>query len=193
MARIHAPRQPASLLVARGTTKPAPMPRALTAIGAVGPVAHVALVVALSAIVDGYDPLRDSISELGARDAPYRRLMNLAGFMGLGVALLAFAAGYHLLLRRGRLAPLATGLLIVAGGSMVAVGFFPCDPGCVDVTPTGRLHSLTSTPQAIALPWVAAVSLELHRLAGETRRRNTAGRNTGRDPSARRRATSPRR
>jgi hypothetical protein len=134
--------------------------------GVAGPLAYAALVVALGLLVDGYDPLRASMSELGATDAPYRHVMNVVGFMGLGLAILAFAAGFHLLLRHVRLTVVVTALLVVAGTFMVAVGFFPCDPGCVDVSVTGRLHSLTSTPQAIALPAAGIVSALVFRTDG---------------------------
>lgn len=132
--------------------------RHLLLAGITGPVAYMGLVAGLGALVNGYDPIRDSMSELGAVDSPHGRVMNVGGFMGLGMAIVAFAAGYHLVLRGRRLAGVATGLLVLAGGFMVAVGFFPCDAGCVDVTATGRLHSLTSAPQAVALPAAAMVS-----------------------------------
>lgn len=133
----------------------APLPdtgRCLVLAGLVGPLAYMTLVAALGLMVDGYNPVRDSMSELGAVDAPYRQVMNIGGFMGVGAAMLGFAAGYHLQLRPSRPKPAVTVLLAVAGGFMITVGFFPCDPGCVDVTATGRLHSLTSTPKRSRCP-----------------------------------------
>jgi hypothetical protein len=108
--------------------------------------------------VERLQPDRDTQSELGAVDSPYRLVMNLAGFMGLGVSILAFAAAYWLLLAPSWAKLLATGLLGLAGVDMVVVGFFPCDAGCVDVTATGRLHSVFSMPGAIGLPAAAMVS-----------------------------------
>lgn len=134
------------------------MARRLALVGAVGPPLYVVLVAVLGLLWDGYDPVRDSMSELGGVAAPHGLVMNVAGFMGLGVAILAFAAAYHLLVLDGAWKVTATGLLAVAGVFMVVVGFFPCDAGCVDVTSTGRLHSITSTPQAIALPLAAMAS-----------------------------------
>jgi hypothetical protein len=46
------------------------------------------------------------------------------------------------------------------------VGFFPCDAGCVDVTATGRLHSVFSMPGAIGLPAAAMVSALVFRRDG---------------------------
>jgi hypothetical protein len=97
--------------------------RALALIGVVGPLYYVVLVTVLGMLWNGYDPIRDTQSELGAVDAPYRLVMNL-------------------------------------------VGFFPCDAGCVDVTVTGRLHSLFIMPGAIGLPAAAMVSALVFRRDG---------------------------
>ena len=140
--------------------------RALALIGVVGPVGYLVLVTVLGMLWDGYDPIRDTQSELGAVDAPYRLVMNLAGFMGLGISILAFAAAYWFLLPPSRAKTLATGLLVLAGVGMGVVGFFPCDAGCVDMTVTGRLHSLFSMPGAIGLPAAAMVSALVFRRDG---------------------------
>jgi Protein of unknown function (DUF998) len=138
----------AKVTVTRRTpSEPAPRAnprRALALIGMIGPVLYILLVTALGLLSEGYDPVRDTQSELGAVDSPYQGLMNIAGFMGLGVSILAFSAAYFLLLRKGFVTTLAAGLLAIAGVGMVVVGFFPCDASCVDVTRRGRLHSVFS-------------------------------------------------
>lgn len=53
------------------------------------------------------------------------QVMNVAGFMGLGVSILAFAAAYRLLLGPSLAKILVTGLLVIASVGMVVVGFFP--------------------------------------------------------------------
>lgn len=132
--------------------------RALAVVGAVGPVLYIVLVTTLGLLWDGYSPIRDTQSELGAIDAPNAGLMNVAGFMGLGISILAFSGAYHLLLRRSTAGTLATGLLAIAGVGMVVVGFFPCDAECVDVSRTSELHSAFSMPGAIGLPVAAMCS-----------------------------------
>jgi hypothetical membrane protein len=124
------------------------------------------LVVVLGLLWGGYDPIRQTQSELGAVDSPYGDLMNAAGFMGMGFTILAFAAAYQLLLDDGMTQKLATVLLVVAGLGMVTVGFFPCDAGCVDVTRTGELHSIFSMPAAIGLPAAAMLSSVAFRVDG---------------------------
>jgi len=132
--------------------------RSLALIGVVGPVFYILLVTVLGLLWEGYNPIRDTQSELGAVDSPYRVLMNVAGFMGLGVSILAFSGAYYIVLRNGWAKVLATGLLVIAGVGMVVVGFFPCDAGCVDVTRTGQLHGTFSMPGAIGLPVAAMIS-----------------------------------
>jgi Protein of unknown function (DUF998) len=160
----------AKVTVTRRTpSEPAPRAnprRALALVGMIGPVLYILLVTALGLLWEGYDPVRDTQSELGAVDSPYRGLMNIAGFMGLSVSILAFSAAYFLLLRKGFVTTLAAGLLAIAGVGMVVVGFFPCDAGCVDVTRTGRLHSVFSIPGAVGLPLAAMVSAAVFRRDG---------------------------
>jgi hypothetical membrane protein len=98
------------------------VPGLLALVGAVGPLLYVLLVTVLGLLWEGYDPVRDSMSELGSVESPYGPLMNVAGFMALGLSILAFAAAYQLLLPRGPWKAVATGLLVVAGVFMVVVG-----------------------------------------------------------------------
>ncbi len=138
----------------------------LASIGVAGPVFYIVFVTVLGAMWEGYDPIRDTQSELGAVNSPYQTLMNVVGFMGLGVCILAFAGAYGLVLRGGWARTLATGMLVVAGVGMITVGFFPCDAGCVDVTSTGRLHGTFSMPAAIGLPVAAMLSSLVFRSDG---------------------------
>ena len=59
--------------------------RVLALIGAAGPVFYIVFVTVLGLLREGYNPIRDTQSELGAVDSPFRALMNVAGFMGLGI------------------------------------------------------------------------------------------------------------
>jgi hypothetical membrane protein len=132
--------------------------RAFAIVAAFGPIAYVTLTVFLGLMWEGYSPIRDTQSELGAVDSPYRLAMNVAGFMGLGLCILSFAGAYWLLLRPSWAKTVAFVALIVAGAGMVVVGFFPCDAGCVDVTATSRYHSVFSMPAAIGLPLAAMLT-----------------------------------
>lgn len=132
--------------------------RFLALVGVAGPLYYIGFVAVLGALWPGYDPVRQTQSELGAVGAPHGLLMNVGGFMALGVIILVFAAMYHVALRASPWKLLATVLLVVAGLGMITVGFFPCDTGCVDVTRTSELHSTFSMPGAIGLPAAAMLS-----------------------------------
>jgi len=140
--------------------------RLLAVLAAFGPIAYIVLTIVLGLLWDGYDLIGDTQSELGAVDSPYATVMNVGGFMGLGVSILAFAGAYGMVLRGGWAKVLGLVLIVIAGVGMVVVGFFPCDAGCVDVTRTGRLHGLFSAPGAIGLPVAAMVSSLVFRLDG---------------------------
>jgi len=135
-------------------------------LAAVGPVFYIALTVVLGALWVGYDPIRDTQSELGAITSPAGIVMNVAGFMLLGIAILAFASVYALVLRGGWLKWVVVGLVVFAGAGMFIVGFFPCDADCIDVTTTGQLHSVFSAPGAIGLPLAAMLSAFVFRTDG---------------------------
>ena len=140
------------------TSYTAILTRLLTLVAIAGPIYYVGFVTVLGMLWPGYDPIGQTQSELGAVDAPNGLLMNVAGFMALGVVIMAFAAAYHLVLRPGPWKLLATVLMALAGAGMIVVGFFPCDAGCVDVTRTSELHSTFSMPGAIGLPAAAMLS-----------------------------------
>ncbi|PKQ26598.1 MAG: hypothetical protein CVT64_05210 [Actinobacteria bacterium HGW-Actinobacteria-4] len=132
--------------------------RALAAVAFAGPIAYAALITALGFTWAGYVPVRDSMSVLGAVDSPVRHVTNVGGFAGLGVVLLCFAGAYAWAVGRRTMAAVAVVFIALAGVFMIAVAFFPCDSGCIDVTATGRWHSYTSTPPAILLPLAAMAS-----------------------------------
>jgi hypothetical protein len=136
----------------------ATLTRILALAGIAGPIYYVGFVTVLGLLWPGYDPIAQTQSELGAVDAPHGLLMNVAGFMALGVVILAFAGAFHLVLRPSPWKLVATVLMAVAGLGMVTVGFFPCDTGCVDITRTSELHSTFSMPGAIGLPGAAMLS-----------------------------------
>ena len=76
-----------------------------------------------------YSQVRDYISELGERGAPYAGWVNWAGFLPIGVLVWAF-----LYLAKDRLQANRKTLLLLSavGWGYVISAFFPCDPGCPD-------------------------------------------------------------
>lgn len=132
--------------------------RVLALVGMAGPGAYLVLVTVLGLLEPGYDLVRQTQSELGASDAAHAGWMNVGGFSALGVVILAFGLAYVRVIVRSAWRTAAVVLLVLAGVGMVLVGGVPCDPGCVDVTATGRTHGLLSMPGAIGLPGAMMVS-----------------------------------
>lgn len=102
--------------------------------------------------------MTQSMSEIGAVDSPFRNAMNYYGFSLLGIFIILFAFGFICNVKYSATIIISLVLLLISGMFMFLVGFFPCDAGCIDVTRTGELHSITSTVPAICLPLAAMVS-----------------------------------
>lgn len=77
-----------------------------------------------------YDHIRQYISELGERDAPYAPIVNLAGFLPIGVLVLAFLASTKRFFPPSRSVTVGVWLFASVGLAYVVSAFFPCDPGC---------------------------------------------------------------
>ena len=125
--------------------------------GIIGPVFYFLLLTILGLLWNGYNPILQSMSEIGSVVSPYKEMMNYFGFSMLGIFMTLFGVGVLREFGKGILQYLAFSLILAAGIFMFAVGFFPCDAGCIDVTSTGRWHSTTSTVPSIALPLSAMI------------------------------------
>lgn len=79
--------------------------------GVAGPAIRLSLIVLLGYLTPGYSQLRDAISELGARGAPYAGLMNFVGISLVGLLLVLFSPALYRAYR-GRLA--AAGAIFLA-------------------------------------------------------------------------------
>ena len=124
----------------------------LALLGLIGPIFYFLLMTTFGSLWKGYNPIRDPICELGSVDSPYKNVMNIFGFMLLGVFIILFSFAFYQQFRKNRFSKITYIFLLIGGVFIILVGFFPCDPDCIDVTSTGKLHSLTSIPQFIALP-----------------------------------------
>jgi len=127
------------------------------AAGIVGPLFYFFLLALLGYMWSGYNPIVQSMSEIGSVVSPYKSVMNYLGFSTLGVCISIFGIGLSKEFKRSMPGKISFLLLMVAGIAMLFVGFFPCDAGCVDVTITGTMHSLFSMLPSVALPFAAMV------------------------------------
>lgn len=123
--------------------------------GAVGPIFYFLLLTILGFMWSGYNPMLQSMSEIGSVVSPYKNLMNYLGFSLLGICMALFGIGMLREFGKGILQYLVFFFTFIAGVFMFVVGFFPCDAGCIDVTQIGKWHSIISMVPSIALPLAA--------------------------------------
>lgn len=147
--------------------------RVLMVLTIIGVLAYVATWAVLGAVADGYDPLRQAISELFDLGAPDWQRFTLAGVLLVtGIALLPVGPVFDRLLPgRGRLGPL---LAVLAGVGTLTVAFFPCTAGCpgMGTTFTDTMH--------VVLAGGGYVGLVTAPIAFWWRLRDTAWRDLGR-------------
>jgi hypothetical membrane protein len=112
--------------------------------GIVGPIWFSILLLIVGSLHPEYNHVTQYISELGARSAPYSVIMNFGGFMLLGLLITLFSYGFRSSIRNGRWSTIGTSLLTVSGIGFIAIGLFPCDPGCITVSITGFMHEFAA-------------------------------------------------
>ena len=92
-----------------------------------------------------YNHITQYMSELGAINAPYTSIVN-TGFSIGGILILLFSYGLYKELNdkktMGKL--IGSALVGISGLSFFLIGFFPCDPNCVNVSTIGIIHSYLS-------------------------------------------------
>ncbi|MCP8308657.1 MAG: DUF998 domain-containing protein [archaeon] len=125
--------------------------------GIIGPILYTIVVITLGFLRPGYNHVMQFMSELGEVGSQNAIIMNIAGFQLLGVLMIGFAFGLYRGTGRGIASKISAALVVVAGSGLVAVGFFPCDPGCVNVSFTGFMHSITATIPAVAMGFAPLV------------------------------------
>lgn len=114
--------------------------RFLAMCGVLGPIIFTLVLLNLGLFEPGYNHVTQYMSELGAVDVPNALLMNVFGFMVLGFLLMLFSVALDKGISDGpgwKVGPL---LVFISGLAFVLVGFFPCDPGCKNVSMIGLIH-----------------------------------------------------
>ena len=134
------------------------MQKFLAFCGITGPIIYAAVVFTLGFIQTDYNSIAQSMSELGATNAPYALIMNSMGFALLGIVMMAFAVGLHRGIKgQPKIGPILIGL---SGFSLILTGIFHTDPGWVDVTLSGLVHSIFATIAAFSLTFAPLFLLQ---------------------------------
>lgn len=121
-------------------------------VGLIAPIYYFGLMETLGRMWPGYNSVVHHMSELGGVESPFKNVMNIFGFMGVGLMIIVFGLGFYQRFKHNLFLKIASICMLLAGLFMIIVGFFPCDAHCIDVTLIGRLHTITSIPQSIFLP-----------------------------------------
>lgn len=146
----------------------------LTAIcGIIGPIFYAIVIAIIGSLHPDYSHISQSMSELGAVDAPYALIINTLGFPLLGLFMIAFAVGIDRGIRRNRASKLGPALVVLSGVSLIMTGIFQCDIGCIDVTWVGVTHSIFATIAAVSLS-IAPIFIAIRQWSDSRWRRYTA-------------------
>ena len=113
------------------------------------------VLISLGFLHPGYNHITQYISELGAVNAPYATIKNSCQFI-IGILIVFFSFGVYLELkdRKTKSTILGSSLVFISGLSFLLLGFFPCDPDCINFSTVGIIHGyLANTAQ---LPLIIA-------------------------------------
>jgi hypothetical membrane protein len=92
------------------------------------------------------------MSELGAINAPYANIINI-GFSIFGLLLICFSYGLYKIIENNKTisSKISSSLITISGLSFFLIGFFPCDPNCINISTIGIIHSYLSDMAQIPL------------------------------------------
>ncbi len=125
--------------------------RFLAILSVVGPLWYTIIVFVLGLLQPDYNHITQSMSELGATNAPHAFFMNTLGLPVLGLSMIAFAYGLHQGISDARGSKIGPTLISVSGTALVMTGIFRCDPGCIDTSIIGVTHSIFATIAALSM------------------------------------------
>ncbi len=117
----------------------------LAVFGIIGPAVYAIVLTVLGLLWEGYNPISQGMSELGAANAPHALFMNVFGFQLLGIFIVAFGYGLRRFLNGNWLSKMGIALVIIGGIDLIVVGFFPTDVGGVTSSFTGLVHDISAT------------------------------------------------
>ena len=113
--------------------------------GIVSPILWLALIATAGALRPGFSHVTQYISELAERGSTTETLMRYGAFGFTGFLYLCFAGAVLVTVPDGWLRRTAAILIAVDGIGRMGAGVFPCDPGCVQVSPGQDIHKLFAT------------------------------------------------
>jgi len=97
--------------------------------GIFGPILYAIVIAIAGSLYPGYSHISQSMSDLGAVDAPHAVIVNTLGFPLLGLFMIAFAVGIDRGIRRNRASKVGPVFIVLSGVAMIMTGIFQCDSG----------------------------------------------------------------
>ena len=120
--------------------------------GIIGPILFVLNIFVIGFFHPNYNHITQYMSELGAINAPYAMIINL-GFVFGGLLIIFFS--YILFLEFNQkqtiFSTIGSILIFISGLSFLLIGFFPCDPDCINVSTIGIIHAYLSDSAELSL------------------------------------------
>lgn len=114
--------------------------------------------VVFGALQPEYSHVRDYISALGAKGAPYATWVNLLGFLPVGLLVAVVCFLLPSVLPRTRLARVGSLCLLSVSVGYLGAVFAPCDSGCpAEGSPSQQIHNVLGIIEYVG----AAISLLL--------------------------------
>ncbi len=137
--------------MSKSGTRPDNTQRLLSICGIIAPILYTIVVITLGLLRPGYNHVTQFMSELGETGGSNAIIMNTAGFALLGILMIAFAFGLHRGISEGKGSKIGPALIAISGVAVVGAGIFPCDPGCVNESFTGMMHSVSATIPGVGM------------------------------------------
>jgi hypothetical membrane protein len=118
--------------------------------GIVVPLLDIGIIVFASTHRPGFDPVFDFLSQLGVPGEPYSTLVS-AWWMAFPFLFWPFAVAVHAGTHGDPHAWVTPTLLALFALFLGGCGVFHCDPGCVGITLSSKLHSTSSALAALSM------------------------------------------
>lgn len=112
--------------------------------GIIGPILYTIVMVVVGLLRPGYNHFTQYMSELGEVGGLNAIIMNIAGFVMLGLLMIAFAFGLHRGIGEGRGSKMGPTLIAVAGAGAALIALFPVDPSSMTPSFTGIMHGVSA-------------------------------------------------
>lgn len=124
----------------------------LVTCGIISPILFTFKIFIIGFFHPNYNHITQYMSELGAINAPYS-IINNAGLSIGGILIILFLYGFYIETYENKSLSSVIGLILIfiSGLSFFLIGFFPCDPNCINYSTIGIIHGYLSNTAQLPL------------------------------------------